>query len=290
MAKKKKEDAPAPGAPAWMASFADLMNLLLCFFVLLFAMSSVDAGKAEALIKSLHSTFSIFEAGGSSFGEGNMISNGANQLTELDDYFETMGKTSDGEIDQNINNDDPNGEQTNNQQVKPTPTMTPDQVILEENRVQTESIYSEVTDLLNRVSLGDYVGLGIDTTQYQYITIEIKGHLLFDKGDAKLIEEAKPIISKIGDVLKQYNGYRVEVIGHTDNVPQTKAPYYNNPVLSYWRAMSVAEYLMDVKNLTNVDFTGKGETEPVASNETEAGRKQNRRVEIRLYNKKNSVD
>ena len=113
---------------------------------------------------------------------------------------------------------------------------------------------------------------------------------MFDKGDAELIDDAKPIISKIGDILKQYNGYRVEVIGHTDNVPQTKAPYYNNPVLSYWRAMSVAEYLMDVKNLTNVDFTGKGETEPVASNETEEGRKQNRRVEIRLYNRKNSVD
>ena len=90
------------------------------------------------------------------------------------------------------------------------------------------------------------------------MSFEIKGHFLFDKGDAKLMEDAKPIISKIGDVLKQYNGYRVEVIGHTDNVPQTKAPYYNNPVLSYWRAMSVANYLMDVKNLTNVDFTGKG--------------------------------
>ena len=54
MAKKKKEDAPAPGSPAWMATFSDLMNLLLCFFVLLFAMSSVDEGKAEALVNSIH--------------------------------------------------------------------------------------------------------------------------------------------------------------------------------------------------------------------------------------------
>ena len=182
MAKKKKEDAPAPGSPAWMATFSDLMNLLLCFFVLLFSMSSVDAGKAEALIKSLHNTFSIFEAGGSSFGEGNMISNGASQLTELDEYFETMGKASEGEIDQNINNDDPNGEQTNNQQqIQPTPTLTPDQVILEENRGQTETIYSEVADLLNKVSLGDYVGLGLDATQYQYITIEIKNNIIYSK-------------------------------------------------------------------------------------------------------------
>ena len=104
------------------------------------------------------------------------------------------------------------------------------------------------------------------------------------------MEDAKPIVSKIGDVLKQYNGFRVEVIGHTDNIPQTKPPYYNNPVLSYWHAMSVAEYLMDIKNMEDVDYTGKGETEPVASNDTEKGRQQNRRVEIRLYNKKNSID
>ena len=299
MARKKKEEAPAPGSPAWMATFSDLMNLLLCFFVLLFSMSSVDQGKAEALIQSLAQTFSIFDGGGNSFGEGNMISNGADQLTELDEYFNTMGQTSDGQINQNINKEDPNGEQSDvdkfpvpsgSPTATPVPTLSPEQIILGENKEQTETIYGEVADLLNKVSLGDYVDLGIDATQYHYITIEIKGHLLFASGEAELMEDAKPIISKIGDVLKQYNGFRVEVIGHTDNIPQTKPPYYNNPVLSYWRAMSVAEYLMDIKNMEDVDYTGKGETEPVASNDTEKGRQQNRRVEIRLYNKKNSID
>ncbi len=299
MARKKKEEAPAPGSPAWIATFSDLMNLLLCFFVLLFSMSSVDQGKAEALIQSLAQTFSIFDGGGSSFGEGNMISNGADQLTELDEYFNTMGQTSDGQINQNINKEDPNGEQSDvdkfpvpsgSPTATPVPTLSPEQIILGENKEQTETIYGEVADLLNKVSLGDYVDLGIDATQYHYITIEIKGHLLFASGEAELMEDAKPIISKIGDVLKQYNGFRVEVIGHTDNIPQTKPPYYNNPVLSYWRAMSVAEYLMDIKNMEDVDYTGKGETEPVASNDTEEGRQQNRRVEIRLYNKKNSID
>ena len=299
MARKKKEEAPAPGSPAWMATFSDLMNLLLCFFVLLFSMSSVDQGKAEALIQSLAQTFSIFDGGGSSFGEGNMISNGADQLTELDEYFNTMGQTNDGQIDQNINNEDPNGEQSNVDKfpvpsgaptATPVPTLSPEQIILGENKEQTETIYDEVADLINRVNLGDYVDLGIDATQYHYITIEIKGHVLFDKSNAELMDDAKPIISKIGDVLKQYNGFRIEVIGHTDNVPETKPPYYNNNVLSYWRAMSVAEYLMNIKNIEDVDFTGKGDKEPVADNDTEDGRRQNRRVEIRLYNKKNSVD
>ncbi len=303
MARKKKEDTPAPGSPAWMATFSDLMNLLLCFFVLLFSMSSVDQGKAEALIQSLAQTFSIFDGGGSSFGEGNMISNGADQLTELDEYFSTMGQTDDGQVEQNVNEQPPSGDEHDKNTVPnpdnepsatptPEPTKTPEQQMLDKNKGESLIIYDEVTDLINRVNLGDYVDLGIDAEQYHYITIEIKGHLLFASGEADLLEDAKPIISRIGDVLKQYDGYRIEIIGHTDSVPQTKAPYYNNPVLSFWRAMSVAEYLVDVKNLNreNVEYTGKGESEPVASNDTEEGRRQNRRVEIRLYNKKNSGD
>ena len=300
MAKKKKEDAPAPGSPAWMATFSDLMNLLLCFFVLLFSMSSVDQGKAEALIQSLAQTFSIFDGGGASFGEGNMISNGADQLTELDEYFNTMGQTDDGSINQNVNEDNANGE--NNDKfspvpdtdvtVTPTPTMTPDQAVFEDNKEQSETIYGEVIDLLNKVSLGDYVDIGIDAEQYHYITIEIKGHFLFASGDAELMEEAKPIVSKIGDILKQYSGYKVEVIGHTDSVPQTKAPYYNNHILSTWRALSVANYLAETKNLgwENVYYEGRADLEKIASDDTEEGRRQNRRVEIRLYNRKNSGD
>ena len=94
MAKKhKQEEAPA-GSPAWMATFSDLMNLLLCFFVLLFSMSSTDAAKYDDLSKSLSEAFSIFNGGGSSIGDGQMISAGATQLNELDEYFNDMGKAS----------------------------------------------------------------------------------------------------------------------------------------------------------------------------------------------------
>lgn len=296
MARKKKEEASSSGSPAWMATFSDLMNLLLCFFVLLFSMSSVDQGKAEALIESLAQTFSIFEGGGASFGNGNMISNGADQLSNLDDYFNTMGQTDDGDIDQNVNENENGGDSTDHTgavpSVIPTPSMTPEEIIEEKNKEESSLLYGEVMDKINRVNLGDYIDIGIDSEAYHYITIEIKGHLLFESGDAALVEEAKPIISKIGDVLKQYNGYRIEVIGHTDIVPQTKAPYYNNDVLSFWRARSVALYLIETCNIAEADisFTGKGEREPIASNDTEEGRKQNRRVEIRLYNKNSSND
>lgn len=296
MARKKKEDTPAPGSPAWMATFSDLMNLLLCFFVLLFSMSSVDQGKAEALIQSLAQTFSIFDGGGNSFGEGNMISNGADQLTNLDQYFSTMGQTDEGDIEQNVNEDDNGGESVNNTGAAPSasptpkPTLTPEQAMLEKNKGETLTIYDEFVGLADKFDFSDFVEVAIDTEQYHYVAIEIKGNLLFRSGEAELMEEAWPIISKVGDVLKQYSGYKVEVIGHTDNVPLSVPPYYNNDVLSFCRARTVAMYLAEEKNLgwENVEFTGRGEREPVASNETEDTRKENRRVEIRLYNKKNS--
>ena len=66
---KRKEEEPPKGAPAWQSTFADLMNLLLCFFVMLFAMSTIDAEKFALVAASFSQTFSIFDSGGSSLLE-----------------------------------------------------------------------------------------------------------------------------------------------------------------------------------------------------------------------------
>ena len=100
MAKRKAEETPK-GAPAWQATFADLMNLLLCFFVLLFSMSTVDAQKFQMIAASFSETFSIFDAGASAIGDGVLISNGVSQLNELDQYINSTGKTAESEIDKN---------------------------------------------------------------------------------------------------------------------------------------------------------------------------------------------
>lgn len=298
MAKKKKQEDAPQGSPAWMATFSDLMNLLLCFFVLLFAMSSVDESKAEALINSLASTFSIFSGGGSSFQEGTLISNGANQLSQLNEYYLTMGQTADGDNEQNPNDSEHGGDSDDNQDpganITPTPTPDPAEAAdLAENKEQTELIYDEVLGLADKYNIGGNIEVGVDVEYYRYIQIEISGAVLFDSGEAELKEEAKPIISRLGDILKQYSGYKIEIIGYTDNVPQTNTKKFkNNRHLSAARALAVADYLIDEKDMDerNIEFTGKGEQNPIASNETEEGRKKNRRVEIRLYNLKNSED
>ena len=93
---KRKEDPPPAGSPAWMSTFGDLMNLLLCFFVLLFSMSTVDAQKFELIAASFSQTFSIFQAGSTAIGDGLLISNGVSQLNQLDEYFNSTGKSAEG--------------------------------------------------------------------------------------------------------------------------------------------------------------------------------------------------
>lgn len=94
MAKRKQEESGGGGAPAWMATFSDLMNLLLCFFVLLFSMSSVDADKWEQIVASMSSAFSVFSGGSSAIGQGTLVGVGTSQLSELDEYYSDVGQTS----------------------------------------------------------------------------------------------------------------------------------------------------------------------------------------------------
>ena len=100
MARKKKQEDSGAGAP-WMNTFADLMNLLLCFFVMLFAASTVDADKYDQLVQSFSNTFSVFDGGEDGIGDGNLISNGASQLNNLDEYYDNFGEARDSSTEEN---------------------------------------------------------------------------------------------------------------------------------------------------------------------------------------------
>jgi chemotaxis protein MotB len=265
MAKKKAEEAPK-GAPAWMATFSDLMNLLLCFFVLLFAMSSVDQEKWEAVVASLTSSFSIFDGGSSSIEEGELINMGIAQLNDFDAYFSNMGQTT--------------------SEVEGEEYKKLEEQLEEANKEETEKMYDGVSEMSSQYNLDDYIEIQTDDEGYRYVMINVSGSLLYESGEAKLMEDALPIFSKIGDILKEYSGYRISIIGHTDSVPVVSGEYRNNNDLSAARATNAAEYLMEVKSIpaNNLEWTGRGEYDPVADNTTEVGRGKNRRIEIRIYN------
>ncbi len=261
---KRKPDDPPKGAPAWQSTFADLMNLLLCFFVLLFSMSTVDAEKFEQVVASFNQTFSIFTAGASSIGDGILISNGVSQLNELDEYINSTGKMDDGEI---VSEDVASAQET----------------VEEAQTEESQELAEKIQEAIDENNMNKEID--VDFTA-QYVQLTLKGALLFDSGSTLLKEEAKPIIDQVGAILESYATGTIEIEGHTDNVPMSGAKYSNNDELSDGRALSVFNYLISTTSLdpANIKHSGRGEYVPIADNSTPEGRAKNRRVEIKIYN------
>lgn len=264
MAKKKQEEAPK-GSPAWMATFSDLMNLLLCFFVLLFSMSSIDAAKFEKVVESFNQTFSVLNGGASAIGDGLLISNGVSQLNELDDYINSMGKSEEGEDD------------------VPEDLKKAEEQIEQAKIEASEELAEKLEESIQEEQLEGIIDIDITS---QYVQLTLQGSLLFDSGSVILKDESLPVLDKIGVMLERYSESTIEIEGHTDNVPMSGAKYSNNDELSGGRSLSVFNYLMGNTNLdpAMVKHSGRGEYMPIADNSTPEGRAMNRRVEIRIFN------
>lgn len=270
---KRQEDAPPVGAPAWMATFSDLMNLLLCFFVMLFAMSTPEEAKLAEFVAAMNNTFSIFNGGATAIGDGILISNGVSQLNELDEYINSTGKTADSETD---------GEDFQEFELSPEAQESLEQYLEEQQLQQNEEFSEEIDEILQENRIGDEVDVSFTA---QYVQLSMNGALLFDSGSAQLKEEAEKVLEKVSVILERYSTGTIEIMGHTDNVPQSGARYADNEELSNARALSVFYYLQEHSLLdpANIKHSGMGEREPVADNSTPEGRSLNRRVEIRIY-------
>ncbi len=115
------------------------------------------------------------------------------------------------------------------------------------------------------------------------LTINLVSNLLFDSGQDQLKAGGTDALKRVGGVLKDFPDKQVHVAGYTDNVAiagalQKKFP--SNKELSDARAYSAARALRDGGVSTNLSAAGHGDSNPVASNNTEAGRAKNRRVEV----------
>lgn len=269
----KKPEEIKPGLPAWQGTFGDLMNLLLCFFVLLFSMATMDAAKFEEVAASFSSAFSIFAGGEMAIGKGALIGDGVSQLTELSAYITSMGLAQSGE-DSDAETDAV-GEMDQKELMEAA-----EEEQMEASKELAEKIQAAIDegDIDNEVSL-NYTS--------QYVQLTIQGSILFDSGKVELKEDALPVIDKVGQILETYAGGTIEIEGHTDNRPMSSGgKYSNNDELSSGRALSVFNYLIENTYLdpANLVHTGRGEYDPIADNSTDEGRARNRRVEIKIYN------
>lgn len=251
-----------------MNTFADLMNLLLCFFVLLFSMSTVDAQKFELIVASFSQSFSIFSGGDISVGKGMLLGNGVDQLSKLDQYIDSMGKAAESE-----------------EETEELEEIQAIQEKLEEAGLEaSEKLAEQIEEAIEEGQMED--SIQVDFTS-QYVQLTLKGAILFDSGSAKLKEEAMPIIERVALILERYAQHTIEIEGHTDTVPMSSGGRYaNNNELSSARALSMFDYLVEHTTLdpAKIKHSGRGEYVPVADNSTPEGRSRNRRIEIRIYN------
>ncbi len=262
MARNKQEDAPK-GSPAWMNTFSDLMNLLLCFFVMLFAMSTVDAEKFQMVVASLQSSFSILPSGGAAIGKGQMVSSGVSQLEMFDIYYNEMA----------------NSEAEEEAQEEADLKAEYEAEALKESEEMAEYI----EELAAQYGIQDQVEVDFNA---EYVSLNLNGTLLFDSGKAEMKTEAYPLVEKVSKILQAYGENMIEIEGHTDNVPISSAKYADNNVLSMFRALYVADYIRENTTIdpSHIKSSGRGEYDPIADNSTPEGRARNRRVEIKIYN------
>ncbi len=278
---KRKQQPPEEGSPAWMATFSDLMNLLLCFFVLLFASSTMDEGKIQKIAASFeNASFSIMDQNSVSLIAGDMMSGGVTQLSDTNSMLEA-GKNINGDIE-----DDDHTAHTPSDAEK----LSDEELQSEYEKrgeEQSEEMYEEIVQMAESNRIDDQIS--IDFTS-QYVELDLNGSILFDSGVAEIRDDSKMFLQKIASILVKYKNNVIEIEGHTDNVPISNSRYENNRELSTERARNVYEYIISQENFidSNMKIAGYGESRPIASNATEEGRSRNRRVTIKIYNQQYS--
>jgi chemotaxis protein MotB len=118
------------------------------------------------------------------------------------------------------------------------------------------------------------------------LTVEVAEQLFFDSGRAEMKDSGKAVLKKVADALKSYEDKAIRVVGHTDNVPIAKTlqkRFPSNWELSAARATTVVRFLQEAGiEPERLVATGRAEYAPVAANDSENGRQQNRRIEITL--------
>lgn len=277
----RQQDDEIPGLPAWLATFADLMAILMCFFVLLLSFSEMDAMKFKRLAGSLAQAFGVqtkLEVYAVPKGTSIIAQNfspGKPDPTPIQEIYQRTETVTQNSLEvrdaqqHDIERGDPDREDSARERLRQK---------LEELVEQTRQDAAELAARLeSRIANGE---LEIETRGRQII-IRVREKGSFESGSARLSPDYYDVMDEIRTVLMLKDG-RIEVQGHTDNVPIRSDRFRSNWDLSAMRASSVALQLMrgDYLDQGRFEVAGFADTRPLAPNNSAANRARNRRVEI----------
>ncbi len=294
MSDDSEEDCPEcpAGIPAWVMTFADLMSLLMCFFVLLLSFSEMDAMKYKRLAGSMAFAFGVqnkvdtkdiprgtsiiaqeFSPGRPQPAPINIVQQETTDITQS-----TLKVQCDfGEDSEEEKKEGAEGQPSQSTEAQ-TKAQAKAQAQLEEMIISTQNDAKRVAlALKDQIKSGQ---LEIET-RGRKIIIRVKERGSFPSGSATLRPEFKPIMEKMRDALRDVPG-KFNVEGHSDDIPISTPRFRSNWELSSARAVSVAHELFLDEALDERRFTvvGYADTRALIPNTDWRSRAKNRRVEI----------
>ncbi|NUW71526.1 flagellar motor protein MotB [Vibrio mediterranei] len=295
MEEEQKCDCPPPGLPQWMGTFADLMSLLMCFFVLLLSFSEMDVLKFKQIAGSMKFAFGVqnrLEVKDIPKGTSIIAQEfrpGRPEPTPIDVIMQqTMDITQqtlefhEGESDRAGGNQRDDGKMTGGQTADRT----------QKNQIGTASAQNEqenedldkLEEIIKKALQQEIKQGAVEVDNLgQQLVIRIQEKGAFPEGSAFLQPKFRPLVRQVADLVKDIPG-QVRVSGHTDNLPLDSELYRSNWDLSSQRAVSVAQEMEKVKGFSHqrLRVLGVADTEPLGPNDTERQRARNRRVEISI--------
>jgi len=230
----------------WLVSYADFITLLFAFFVVMYAVSSLNEGKYKEVSESLISAFKTIPR--------------------------SLEPIQVGEISRDNQNDviDTSTAKQNNQNV--------DDPLTNENDGFSKKANDIESNMMNLIKMDEVTLRRSD----KWLEVEINTRILFSSGDAHLVESAIPVLTKVASILAPYPN-PINVEGFTDNIPISTPEYPSNWELSAARAASVVHLFskagVEPGRMSAIAY---GEHRPISDNNSVKGRLKNRRVVIAI--------
>lgn len=259
------EEEAKPGAPMWIVTFADLMSLLMCFFVMLLSMASMDAMKFKQVAESLEKAFGV-----------------QRETTDLDPPKGTSpdfkhfvpGKPSDLSSD--------TVRQATTDEKSHLETFSGDRGLSEKTQAVADKQLRQVLEQIERRLVAELADGQIEVERDgDRVILRIKEKGSFGSGSADFAPPFRDVLGRISETLAHMPG-TVAIEGHTDDIPMRGPRFRSNWELSSARAAAVATAILSSAAIPpdRVKVSGFAETKPRAPNDSNENRAQNRRVEI----------
>jgi len=276
----QEEDEQPPGTPAWMATFADLMSLLMCFFVLLLSFSEMDLQKYKQVAGSMKFAFGVQnQVKVMDIPKGTSIiakefSPGQPEPTQIKTVNQFTTETTKPSL--SVGNPSAPKSSARELDKEETERLLREKLegLIAETQQDAEKLRGILEDDINDGKI-DIESNG------RSITIRIRERGSFPSASATLSPEFIPVMSSLRGALTSIEG-QISVEGHTDNIPIRTATFQSNWDLSATRALSVTHELIKDETIDPKRFmvVGRADTLPFTPNTNSQARAQNRRVEI----------